>query len=112
LKQTKTINFSRFKLEISSITLEQLDGEAELAALERANGSAAGGMEQLVAEAIVAVDGQEVVRPYVEWKKWTSRTRDFVRAAFNRFCSATPKEIDDFLKAEFGEAGAEPGARS
>lgn len=109
MKQQKTVNLARFKLEIASVTLEQLDGEAEIAALERANGSPTAGMEQLVAECIVAVDGQEVVRPYVDWKKWKSRTRDFVRAAFHRFCSASPKELEDFLKAEFGEAGAEPG---
>lgn len=110
MKEQKTFNLARFKLDISSITLEQLDGEAELAALERANGSSTGGMEQLVAESIVQVDGQEVVRPFVEWKRWTSRTRDFVRMAFHRYCSATPKELEDFVKAEFGEAGAELGA--
>lgn len=108
----KTFNLARFKLEISSVTLQQLDGEAEIAALERANGSSILGMEQLVAECIVAVDGQEVVTPYVEWKKWKSRTRDFVRGAFHRYCSASPKELDDFFKAEFGAAEDEPGARS
>jgi hypothetical protein len=109
VKQQKTVNLARFKLEIASVTLEQLDGEEEIAALERANGSPSAGMEQLVAQSIVAVDGEAVVRPYVDWKKWKSRTRDFVRSAFHRYCSASAKELDDFLKAEFGEVGAEPG---
>lgn len=109
-RHRKTVNLEHLKLDVRSVTLEELDGEAEIAALERANGSPREGQEQLVAEAIVAVDGQEVVRPYVEWKRWKSRTRDFVRGAFNRLNSASPKEMEAFLQAEFG--ADEPGARS
>ena len=113
-KRRKTINLARFKLDEDdpkTVTLETLNGEDEIAASDRAY--IAGGPngivtpsrieEQYVAQAIVEVNGTAVPPPYVDWSKWSGRCRDFVRAAFHRLGSAQPKDMADFLKAEFAE---------
>lgn len=104
-RERKTFDVSSYKLEIDTFELEEISGEEELAAIERAGTNPTGSrlQEQMVADSIVSVNGEPVVRPYVDWKKWKSRTRDFVRAAFHKMNSGAPAEIDDFMKAAFGD---------
>ena len=108
----KTLKLERFKLEEGdpkTVTLVTLSGEEEILASDRAWAGAGGQTtparieEEYIAQAIVEVDGQPVMPPFVPWKKWSGRCRDFVRAAFHRMGSASPKDLKDFLAAEFGE---------
>lgn len=105
---TKTFDLTKYKgLSIRSFALRELDGADEIAAAERATVDGkldhARLREQLVADAIVEVNGETVTRPYFDWSKWNAKTRDFVRAAFTRLNDAEPGQLDDFLKTAFGE---------
>jgi hypothetical protein len=102
----KLFDVRKYKLEIESFELEEIGGDEEIAAFERAGSSPTASLiqEQMIAESITAVNGGPVpVRPFVDWRKWNSRTRDFVREAFHRLNSGARKELDDFTKAAFGD---------
>lgn len=108
--QTKTFDLTKYKnLSIKSFTLRELSGYDETAAYDRAFGpgqraAALTVQTQLIADAIVEVDGQPVVTPYVDWQKWSLRTRGFVTAAYQRLNDVTADEMADFAQAAFGEA--------
>lgn len=118
-RERKTFDVAKYKLklpdgtELSTFEFEEYAGEEEIAAADRAGGTgnAVAYQLQLIAESVCAVNGQEVgMRPYLPLLKWSSRTLDFMRKAFNGFCSATNAELADFAKAAFGEAAAGRGA--
>ena len=99
--QEHFFDVKKYNLDIESFTLRSITGEDEISAEERArsSGTTAAFMEELIAEAIVAVNGERVeVSPYVAWKRWTSRTRDLVRAAFQRINNASQEDLSDFLR--------------
>lgn len=109
MKQTKTLQLERYKLKdengetVRMVVLEELNGEEELDAIERGGMSGARANEQMIAQMISHVNGEEVTRPYLRWTKWPSRTRDFIRRAAHRLNSASEKELADFERAVFGE---------
>lgn len=105
MKQRRTFEAGKRmkrKLAVPSFTLERLDGKDELAAVARAGEDANGVeiQEELVADAICAVGGESVARPYRPWSDWDARTRSFVRAAFNDMHAATPAEMAAFLASD------------
>lgn len=101
---------------LTSIEFGRIDGEEELAALDRAQAAMPAGRsptgllitEHQVAQAILSVNGAPVARPFLGWKRWPSDTRDLVRAAAIRMNSIAPKKMEDFLAAEFGESPTSP----
>lgn len=106
------IDFEKQKIKgtsVKSLELRELDGDASEAAAARVvqkDMTQVHGFllsrqhnEQLISDAIIAVNGQPVITPYLEWKKWNLRTREFVIAAYNKINSTTQAEIDDFFKA-------------
>lgn len=119
-RNRKTFNVAKYKLKLpdntalTSFELEELEGEEECAAAERAGEKPSGLRVQMqfLAESIVAVNGKPVdARPFTGVSRWPSRTLDFVRKAFHRFCSASNKELEDFERAEFGDADPVLGER-
>ncbi len=107
IEQEKFLDLGRYGLEIDNITLKTTTGQDEIMAEQRAAGRGAHAfLEELMADAIVAVNGERVVTPYVQWKEWSTRTRAFVRAAFNQLNDASKEEIRDFLADEFAEPSA------
>jgi len=120
--KTKVFDVAKYKLTIpseggdgevalTSFTLRELDGEDELAALERACVAAPADrmptgslvIDHQVAESFIAVNGNSVQSPYLAWRKWPAKSRDFVRAAWGKMNDAPRKDVDDFLAAAFGD---------
>lgn len=105
-----TIDFVKMKIKgvsVKSLTMRELNGddsEAAAARVVNANTNMVHGFlisrahnEQCIADSIVEVDGSPVITPYVDWKKWNLRTREFVLNAYNRMNGATQTEMDDFF---------------
>lgn len=113
----RTFNVEKYKLrmdggkKLSSFAIAELEGPEELDAIQRGGSSGVMIQEQLVAQAIVEVNGEAVpVTPFTTWSKWPSRTREFVRNAYQKVNGASTKELEDFDKAGFeGETQPEPG---
>jgi hypothetical protein len=107
----KKFDLSKYKnVAIKSFELRELTGDSEMDAIARAtdpSGKAGiNGMQlrsQLVADAIVAVNGESVIQPYLDWQKWPLRTREFVANAFNAMNEVTKDEMSTFLEAAFGK---------
>lgn len=55
----------------------------------------------LVADSFVEVNDQPVVAPYMDWCKWPKRTMDVVLKAYEKVNELTPKELENFIEAEF-----------
>lgn len=111
----KPFDLSRYpNLSIKSFELEELVGIDSMDALARVappgantNQSALGTLHlnQLVAQSISKVDGELVMRPFVDWTKWTLRTQEFVVMAYTRHNGITKEERDSFLEENFGTPG-------
>ena len=113
--KSKTFDLSQYQpLSVTSFTMKRINGYDELAAAERVTSGNEGASlgEQMIAESITQVDGQDVTTPYVDWAKWCSVTRDFVRAAFDKFNNADKDQIKDFLAEAFGAEEAMPAERT
>lgn len=94
--------------EIKSFTLRRLKGDDEIAAYDRTgSGSGAGAIarirEELMAEAIVEIDGTPVPSPHIEWKGYERQTRSVMRMAFDQFVDLTDEAAELFLAQEFPE---------
>ncbi len=90
-------------LAFESIRLVAPAGRQELAAIrkvDRANISVATMQEELVAAAIVEVNGEIFSG---NWADWDVRTRTFVRAAHEHVTAMDKDELEDFLRAGRGE---------
>lgn len=109
----KKFDLSKYKnVAINSFELRELTGDNEVDAIARCTDPATGRAQltsvglraQLIADAIVAVNGEPVTGPYLAWQKWPLRTREFVAAAFDAMHEVNREEMQDFLGAAFGKA--------
>ena len=106
--KTRDFDISKYsEVDIRSFTLQVMTGNDSLDATARAVGKGDrpnpmvtfAARSNLIADAIVKVDGQDVVRPYIEWESWSLRTQTFVERAFDALNSVTKVEMDDFLSS-------------
>jgi hypothetical protein len=118
--RTKTVDFKQLGIEgldVQSVTVRVVNGEDSLAAAARCltsdgkeiSGPLFGMMmrQQIVAQAIVEVDGKPVVGACcVQYPRWSNRTRDFVGEVFDFLNEASEEEKRDFRKALAGSAVA------
>lgn len=96
---------------LQNFTLRYLTGEDEMAAAHRAQDATSMLLnENLIAESIVAVNGERLEGPCIEWTAWPSRDRDFVRSAFNRMNRLTLQERDRFVGENTPPVGADTWA--
>lgn len=104
--RTKDFDISRYPdVDIRTFTLQIMTGNDSLNATARAVGRGDRpnpmitftSRSNLIADALVKVNGEEVIRPYVVWEEWSLRTQTFVERAFDRLNSVTQTEMDDFL---------------
>jgi hypothetical protein len=114
--RTKLFDVSKYKLTVphptdpgrrvplESFTLREGTGEDEIAAFERAgaNATRAAIVDAQIADLFVAVNGEAVVSPFVGWRKWSSKARNYVVRAFSRMNEAPNEDMEDFEKAAFG----------
>lgn len=115
------IDFEKMKIRgtsVRSVKLRELNGhDSEAAAARVASTGATHGFviqmahrDELVSEAIVQVNGADVVTPYVDWKGWNLRTREFVLEVHNKMNSTSAKELESFFVALGLAEVAEPVA--
>lgn len=97
---------------VKSVELRELVGADSEAAAARAVAPTSNGAapvhgfllnmrhnDQLLADAIVAVDGAPVVNPWFGFSTWNLRTRDFINLAYQRMNAITEDEAKRFLLA-------------
>jgi hypothetical protein len=116
----REIDLSDFQgCSVKSVTLRVMTGRDSLAAAMRSVDPKGGPQplmgfyhrSNLLADAIVRVDGQPVVTPYVQWEDWNTRTQGFIEAAYDKLNGITKAEMDRFL-AKHGWMLAESPALS
>jgi hypothetical protein len=114
--RSKTFAVGKYKLTIpdpkdpgrhvpfESFTLREGIGDDQIAAFERMGPTASNAAvrDSQIADMFTAVNGEPVVAPFVGWRKWSLKARDFVVRAFNRMNDASTAELEDFEKAAFG----------
>ncbi len=114
-QRTKTFAMAKFKLTIpdpkgtptrlplDSFELREVTGEDMVAAAERTgNASNMSLRDSMVAEAFISVNGESVAAPFVGWRKWSAKARDFVVLAYTKMNDASEADLADFEKAAFG----------
>ncbi len=89
---------------VKSFVIRELDGHDELLASRWADaktGSADNKTNALMDEnlrvAIVEINGKEVIQPYLDMDKWSSKTRRFLLEAWGRLNAAPEDELAAFL---------------
>lgn len=104
-----TIDLSDFEnVDVRTFTIRKTTGMDAMAALERSVSPDAAARtpgvivgarsrSQRIADAIVMVNGETVVTPYVQWENWGSRTQWFVEQAFDKINGVTNEEAERFL---------------
>lgn len=101
-------------IPLTSITIRDLDGEDELAAIDRARTMAPSGrdpsatevFEETMSIALIEING--AAPPIVPWRghvKWKAKVRDFLRIAFRVVNDASPEDLADFRAAAVGGGG-------
>jgi len=104
--RTRDFDISKYEnVDVRSFTLRIVTGQDSLDATARSIGKGDrpnpmltfSARSNTIADAIVAVNGVQVVTPYVQWEDWSLRTQAFVERAYDRMNGVTNAEMDDFL---------------
>lgn len=87
------------KVLLESFHMREVDGRDEEMAANwaKSKGGSASSTEELVRLAIVAVNGQAVTQPYLQFDAWNQRARSFALRAFNDLNAFTEEEKVGFL---------------
>ncbi len=99
------------KVDLKSFHMREVDGRDEEVAANMAKnkGGSASASEEMIRIAIVAVNGEPVQQPYLQFDVWNQRARSLALKAFNSLNGFTQEEGDVFLEtAEEGDVGASP----
>ncbi len=120
---TKTVDLTPYRdLDIKSIEVRPMTGADTLVAAARC--VTPGGepvvpelfglmlRQQMIAEAIVAVDGKKCHGPCIQSVDWNARTREFVGETYDYVNGLSNDEREAFRKALAGASGAQPGTTS
>lgn len=110
--ETKDFDISDFKgCSIRSFTLREMHGRDSIAAAQRSvkpgEPNPIYGFQhrsQIIADAIVRVNGADVPTPYVAWEDWNIRTQTFVERAYDEMNGVSKEEMERFL----GRHGLKP----
>jgi hypothetical protein len=103
---------------LTSFELREINGEDEIAALDRAREKMPSGRlpgpedvaEENISEAFVSVNGSPVIAPWGGHRKWPAKVRDFLRVAFRSLNDADQEDIQDFAKAVRGKKADGPSS--
>ena len=116
--KTRDFDLSDFPgCSVESFTLRELRGHDSIAAAQR---SVVPGevnpiygfqhRSQIIADAIVKVNGKEVHSPYLQWEDWNLRTQNFVEMAYDKMNGVAKEEMDRFLAKHGMKREATPAA--
>lgn len=106
MTRTRDFDVSKYpEMDIKGFTLQIMTGNDSLDATARAVGKGDkpnpmltfSARSNLIADAIVRIDGQDVIRPYVQWEDLSLRTQTFIEKAFDCINGVTNGEMEDFL---------------